>query len=102
PLFAARPFESVDDLAGRARLTRRELRCLAEGGALAALAGHRRLAHWAAAGVARSEGVLASAQFPEATIALQPPSEGEAIVADYASLGLTLGRHPLALLRDGL
>ena len=30
------------------------------------------------------------------------PSEGEDIVADYASLGLTLGRHPLALLRDRL
>lgn len=30
---------------------------------------------------------------------LSPPSEGEEIVADYASLGLTLGRHPLALLR---
>ena len=30
------------------------------------------------------------------------PSEGEDIVADYASLGLTLGRHPLALLRARL
>ncbi|TAN50409.1 MAG: error-prone DNA polymerase [Betaproteobacteria bacterium] len=101
-LLAARPFASVDDLARRAALNRRELRCLADGGALAALAGHRRLAHWAAAGVLRGEGVLASAQFPQATIALQAPSEGETIVADYASLGLTLGRHPLALLRDGL
>ena len=33
---------------------------------------------------------------------LPPPSEGEEIAADYASLGLTLGRHPLALLRDHL
>ena len=30
------------------------------------------------------------------------PSEGEDLVADYASLGLTLGRHPLALLRPRL
>jgi error-prone DNA polymerase len=30
------------------------------------------------------------------------PTEGEEIVADYASLGLTLGRHPLALLRPHL
>ncbi|MGH8703878.1 MAG: OB-fold nucleic acid binding domain-containing protein, partial [Burkholderiales bacterium] len=29
-------------------------------------------------------------------------SEGEEIVADYAGLGLTLGRHPLALLRRQL
>jgi error-prone DNA polymerase len=30
---------------------------------------------------------------------LRPPREGENIVADYANLGLSLGRHPLALLR---
>ena len=33
---------------------------------------------------------------------LAAPSEGADIVADYASLGLTLGRHPLALLRGKL
>jgi hypothetical protein len=33
---------------------------------------------------------------------LSAPSEGDEIVADYASLGLTLGRHPLALLRPRL
>ena len=30
---------------------------------------------------------------------LPAPTEGESIVADYRALGLTLGRHPLALLR---
>ena len=34
--------------------------------------------------------------------ALAAPTEGQDIVADYASLGLTLGRHPLALLRKHL
>jgi error-prone DNA polymerase len=33
---------------------------------------------------------------------LPPPTEGENLVADYASTGLTLGRHPLALLRPHL
>jgi error-prone DNA polymerase len=33
---------------------------------------------------------------------LPPPSEGESLVADYASTGLTLGRHPLGLLRPRL
>jgi len=33
---------------------------------------------------------------------LRPPAEGEGIVADYASLGLSLGRHPLAVLRERL
>jgi error-prone DNA polymerase len=33
---------------------------------------------------------------------LTRPSEGEDIVADYSSTGLTLRRHPLALLRERL
>ena len=38
----------------------------------------------------------------EAPPPLPTPTEGEDLVADYATLGLTLGRHPLALLRDRL
>lgn len=33
---------------------------------------------------------------------LRPPTEGQDIVADYQSVGLTLRRHPLALLRPRL
>ncbi|HHQ14595.1 MAG TPA: error-prone DNA polymerase, partial [Chromatiales bacterium] len=33
---------------------------------------------------------------------LRRPAEAEEIVADYRYLGLSLRRHPLALLRDGL
>ncbi len=99
---ASRPFGSVDDLAQRAALERRDLKCLAGAGALAVLAGHRRHAHWAAAGVERGPGLLAGARSTEAVPRLAPPSEGENIVADYASLGLTLGRHPMALLRPWL
>ena len=93
-------FHSVAELAQRARLDRREMRCLAAAGALHSLAGHRRLAHWSAAGAERLPPLDAPAD--EALPALAAPSEGEDIVADYASLGLTLGRHPLALLRDRL
>ena len=35
-------------------------------------------------------------------VLLPPPGEAEEIAADYASLGLSLGRHPLALLRPKL
>ncbi len=99
---AAGPFAAVENLARRAALDRRELRCLAEGGALVALAGHRRQAHWAVAGLAPPGGVLREARFDEPLLQLPAPGEGEDIVADYASLGLTLGRHPLALLRERL
>jgi error-prone DNA polymerase len=46
--------------------------------------------------------LLAEARFDEAPVALPPMSEGEAVVADYASLGVPMGRHPLALLRESL
>jgi error-prone DNA polymerase len=95
-------FASVEDLARRAELDRRDLKCLAAGSALATLAGHRRQAHWAAAGIDRAAGVLREARIDEPALALPPPGEGEDIAADYASLGVSLGRHPLALLRPRL
>ncbi len=99
---AGRPFESVDDLAQRAALDRRDLSCLAAAGALASLAGHRRQAHWLAAGVERAPDMLRAMPIRETPADLVAPGEGEDIVADYASLGLTLRRHPLALLRGRL
>jgi len=101
-ITAGRPFESVDDLAQRAALDRRDLSRLAAAGALASLAGHRRQAHWLAAGVERAPDMLRAMPMHEAPADLVSPGEGEDIVADYASLGLTLRRHPLALLRDRL
>jgi error-prone DNA polymerase len=95
-LAAGRPYASVPGL----NLNRKELRCLAAAGALQSLSGHRRLAHWAAAGAERRAPLDAPAAEPLPQLA--PPREGEDIVADYASLGLTLGRHPLALLRSHL
>jgi error-prone DNA polymerase len=95
-IAAGRPYTALHELG----LGKRDLRCLADAGALESLAGHRRRAHWAAAGAARRPPLDTPA--PEAVPALERASEGEEIVADYASLGLTLGRHPLALLRERL
>src|SRR5579875_75068 len=95
-------FADVEDLAHRARLSRRELILLAGAGALASLSGHRRVAHWQALGTERLPGMLAGASARESPPPFQPPTEAEEIVADYQRLGLTLRRHPLALLRDRL
>jgi error-prone DNA polymerase len=95
-------FEGLDDLARRARLTRRDLDCLAAAGALESLAGHRRAALWATAGFEAPAPRLRDAPIREPAPQLPLMTEGEAIVADYASLGLTLGRHPVALLRPRL
>jgi error-prone DNA polymerase len=58
---------------------------------------------WQVSGVERPLPLLtADTQGPEGIPLLRAPREGHDIVADYASLGLTLRRHPLALLRDRL
>jgi error-prone DNA polymerase len=98
---AQRPFDSVEDLATRSGLDMRELKCLAAAGALAALAGHRRQAYWDVAGIEQPL-PLASTPVEESQPELQPLTEGQNLAADYASIGLTLGRHPLALLREQL
>ncbi|MCE7897175.1 MAG: error-prone DNA polymerase, partial [Gammaproteobacteria bacterium PRO8] len=92
----------VEDLAGRTGIGRRELEVLAACGALAAIAGHRHRAAWAVAGAEPPLPLWPRPQVSEGIPLLCRPTEGQDIVADYASTGLTLGRHPLALLRAGL
>ncbi len=93
------PFRSVDEMAQRAQLTKRGLDRLADAGALASISGHRHAARWAAAGIQRMDGVLSGSQAIEVVTALPCPLEPQEVVADYRSMGLTLGRHPMALLR---
>ena len=82
---------------------RRHQALLAELGALKGLSGHRHRARWAVAGVEAPlplfDGVPQTAE-PNMAIPLPTPSED--VVADYASIGLTLGRHPLSLIRKQL
>jgi len=99
---AQAPFVDVDDLARRAALTRRELEALAAANALASIAGHRREAWWAVTAQHAVPALLRDAPVAEARLELPRASEGAEIVADYASLRLTLNRHPLELLRPGL
>ncbi len=98
---AAAPFSGVADLGDRAGLTRHDLEMLAACGALAALEGHRHLAYWGVAGYQPPLPAAPDAPFAGAPL-LRTPTEAEDIVADYRSLGFTLGRHPLALLRQRL
>ena len=101
-IVASRPYGSVADLARRAGLNRKDLKCLAAAGALQTLAGHRRSAHWAVSGIEKGTALLPSDMGAEDPPGLDSPAEGEEIVADYRSLGFSLGRHPLALLRSHL
>ncbi len=97
-------FVSAEDLARRALLDAHDLQALAQANALASLAGHRHQAAWAVAGVdTRPTALLRATRVHEdEATALQVPDEAAEMLADYRTLGLTLNRHPLALLRDQL
>ncbi|WP_419898235.1 error-prone DNA polymerase [Roseomonas sp. USHLN139] len=118
------PFASVEELAWRAGLGRAALVALAGADAFAGVGpgggpgggfGRRRAA-WDARGVgsgpgelplfraAHAGGVLSGEAplLPEPQSPLPEEDEGEAIVEDYVATGLTLRRHPLALLRPAL
>jgi len=92
----------VKALARAAQLNTHELQMLARADALQALAGHRLQAAWQVAGVETMPALLAEAPFEEPPVALPPPTEAENTIADYRSLGMPMGRHPLALLRRHL
>jgi error-prone DNA polymerase len=96
------PFADVEDMALRAALDLKDLNALAAGDALLSLAGHRRQQVWAASAQQRAPALLQDAPIHEPALDLPAAHEGEEIVFDYASLGLTLRRHPLALLRPRL
>jgi len=95
-------YHSVQDLHERAGLPQQELGALAAAGALAGIAGHRHRARWAVAGTEPPVPALPVLRIAEGIPLLRAPTEGQDIAADYQSLGLTLGRHPLALLRTRL
>jgi error-prone DNA polymerase len=95
-------YASTQQLLERAGLDRRELEALASAGALRALEGHRHQARWAVSGVEKPGGLFTSMDRFEATPLLRKPTEGQDIVADYRSVGLTLERHPMYLVRHRL
>jgi error-prone DNA polymerase len=118
---APRPrYASLDDLVARTGLRRDEVVTLADIGALNAFGYDRRSALWQAERAVRPSGDLftaidalhpvdvahpaETALPPESPIdvpcPLKPMTEAERIVADYAGMGLTAGRHPMALRRD--
>jgi error-prone DNA polymerase len=111
-LVAAReaggPFRSLDDLAARAGAGRPALAQLAWSGACDDLAGGRRPALWRLGAAAPPH--AAGPEGTQLSLGLELPAAPElaalddwdAMIADYATTGLTVDRHPLRLLREGL
>ena len=98
------PFANLEDLARRVGLGQDSLVRLTEGGALKSLAGHRFQTHWQVQGILPASPLVPGnhtyAGASESGIQLPAPTEIEDLSADYAALGLTLGRHPMAIIRE--
>jgi error-prone DNA polymerase len=99
---AASGYAQIQELHERAGLDRRELGVLASAGALQSVAGDRHRARWAVAGAEEPMPLFPSMARFEPTPLLRAPTEGQNIVADYRTTGLTLERHPVCLLRGHL
>ncbi len=93
------PFDGAEDLARRAGLAQHEMQLLAGADALMSLSGHRRQQVWEASALRTAPMLLRDAPVNEDFLELPEAPEGEEIVNDFATTGLTLRRHPLALLR---
>lgn len=99
---ARAPFDSAEQLARRAGLEQHEMKQLAAADALASLSGHRRQQVWEAAALYAPPQLLRDAPIEEDELELEAAREGEEVLWDYTSIGLTLRSHPLKLLRPRL
>jgi error-prone DNA polymerase len=101
------PYRGIADLASRSGAGRDGLERLAWAGALDSLGGVRRGALWGVgvAGTGQRHGEGTQMALPLETPGappLKPLEEWGEMIADYRSTGMTLGEHPMALMREGL
>ena len=99
---AVTPYTSVEDAAYRAGLKSRAAKALAQSGAFRTLSEHRNHAFWSALGIESLPGALAANAAQEPAPALPVPTEWEEVQRDYRQMGLSTGRHPMAVLRPKL
>ena len=101
-IVAARPFTSIDDLARRVPVLRKdEMNRLAEIGALNPLREiHRRDALWQSERAARAAGpLLETLEEADAASPLARMTTEERLTADFRGTGVTIGCHPMAYRR---
>ncbi len=97
------PFRSLEDFRQRTRFDRRQTRQLAAVGALNDYALTRRQSLWEVEAEELEQGDLFAGQASGSAVVRECPlpemSYSERIQADFAGLGMTAGKHPMALVR---
>lgn len=101
------PFRSLEDFRQRTRFDRRQMRQLASVGALNALSTTRRQSLWQVEQPVLEQGDLfADAEKKQSLVVRECPlpemTYPERVEADFSGLGMTAGRHPMALIRSQL
>lgn len=94
------PFASLKDVARRAELSDADLECLASADAFKEIAGDRYRARWDASALMSHSDLLDSGETDEDDLLMDGPSVEQNVMDDYSSIGLTLGKHPMELLRS--
>ena len=97
-------YESTQQVRQLAGLNQRDMELLAGANAMPDFTANRHQAYWQLLGHEQPSPLFATEVAPvytaESCQQLPEPTEGQNVLADYASQGLTLQRHPLALLRE--
>ena len=93
------PFACVADFQARAKLTKSELRTLAKIGALNDLETHRRDALWQIELPLENDGLFTPANATTPVAPLAPMNDWERLAADHHGMNLSIGAHPMRLLR---
>ena len=96
------PFASLGDFLRRTQFSPKERRALAMAGALNVLAEHRRAALWRVEEMGSADELFrhAAAEDGPELSPLEKMTHLERLRADYTTLGLTVGPHPMRMVRE--
>lgn len=95
---AREPWKDLNDFLKRCTLAKDERRVLAQAGALNALGHHRRSALWEVEAPLHDDLLSGPEDSYETPLAMMTP--GERLESDYQTTTLTVGPHPMALVRS--
>lgn len=93
-------YHTMSDFIARSRLNKQSLQCLVQADAFHYFDSHRYQSLWRAYAYETATPLLNVDSDLDEGITIPPPSEQEEVLSDYQQTGLSLRRHPIALVRD--